>query len=359
MNKTFLYDEHVSLNAKMVDFAGFLMPVSYDSIINEHLNVRNHSGIFDVSHMGEIFVSGKDAEKFLQYVVVNNVNKLSDGKIIYTPICYENGGVVDDILIYKKMNCDYMIVANASNVEKVYNWLKTTSKNFEVNILNKSSEFSMVAIQGPKTPALMEKAGFNILDLKYYTFKNSVFNDFPILISRTGYTGEHGFEIILPNEGVKSLWNHFFKAGIEFNLKPIGLGARDTLRLEVCFSLYGHELTESINPIEADIGWTVDLTKSDFIGKKNLLNPVTRKLVGFEMVDKSIPRGGYQVFADNKNVGFVTSGSFLPYINKNMGLAIVNNEYTSVNSKIQIEIRQKMYNAVVVKKPFYSPFNKR
>lgn len=360
MNKTPLYNEHEKLNAKIVDFAGYLMPVYYDSIIQEHQAVRNKCGLFDVSHMGEIIIKGPDAFHFLQNLVPNNLSKLFDGKILYSPLCYENGGVVDDILIYRFKEDHYFIVVNASNVKKDHDWFLSHAQGYNISIENKSSELSMLAIQGPKAADVLQAMGFSIQDLKYYCFKEATYNKFKTILSRTGYTGEQGFELIIPNEAAVMLWKDTLKYGAPFSIKPIGLGARDTLRLEVCFSLYGHELNNDITPLEADIAWTVDFSKMDFIGKKALHNtPVKRKLAGFEMTERAIPRGGYKVHCDGKEIGFVTSGSFLPTVNKNMGLALINKDLAVPGQTIQISIRDRLYSAKVVSKPFFSPFNKR
>ena len=360
MNKTPLYHEHEKLNAKIVDFSGYLMPVYYDSIINEHKAVRNSCGLFDVSHMGEIIIKGPDALHFLQYLVPNNLSKLYDGKILYTPLCHENGGVVDDILIYRFKEDHYFIVVNASNIKKDHDWFVSHAKGYNLTIENKSSVLSMLAIQGAKAAEVLKAMGFSIQDLKYYCFKETTYNKFRTILSRTGYTGEQGFELIMPNEAAVMLWKDTLKYGEAFGIKPIGLGARDTLRLEVCFSLYGHELNDDISPLEADIAWTVDFSKMDFIGKKNLLSsPAKRKLIGFEMTDRAIPRGGYKVHFNGQEIGFVTSGSFLPTVNKNMGLALINKEQAELGQVIQISIRDHFYSARIVSKPFFSPFNKR
>ncbi|MBN2143069.1 MAG: glycine cleavage system aminomethyltransferase GcvT [Candidatus Aureabacteria bacterium] len=358
--KTVLYEEHLALHAKMVEFSGFLMPVSYDSIIQEHLCVRQHVGIFDISHMGQISVRGKDVFSFLQYLIPNNLSHLTNGKILYSALCNEQGGIVDDILVYQKSKEDYLIVVNASNTHKDFQWIASQAKRYSGSkVADITPIFAFFAVQGPQSLSLMEKIGFKVSSLGYYHFVETKFENDPVLISRTGYTGEDGFEILLPKALAVSLWNRFLKEGAPFQVKPIGLGARDTLRLEPCFSLYGHELSDSITPLEAGIGWTVDFSKEDFIGKTGLLNnPGTRRLVGFEMLDKGIPRNGYPVYKNGQKIGVVTSGSYLPSLGKNMGLALVEGT-NDIGIPIEVEVRANRLKAVTVKKPFYVPLNRR
>lgn len=362
MKKTPLYDDHVKLGAKIVDFAGYLMPVSYDTIINEHICVREKVGIFDVSHMGEIIVSGINAFDFMQYVIANNMDKLYDGKVLYTPLCNEQGGVVDDILIYQKNKTEYFLVVNAANVNKVYNWLSSniSDKFKDVIVSNVSDNFAMLALQGPLSLKLMTKMGFHVSDLKNYTFKSMHYLNSNIIISRTGYTGENGYEIFLPPFLVKDIWTQFLSLGSNEGIMPIGLGARDTLRMEVAFSLYGHELKDDISPLEADIAWAVDLHKGYFLGANALKNnQLKRKLIGFELIGRGIPRDGYNVFFNNKIIGFVTSGSYMPYLKKNLGLALIDINYVDIGQEIDIDIRGRNVKAITVKKPFYMPYGRR
>ncbi|EKD28191.1 MAG: hypothetical protein ACD_79C00393G0004 [uncultured bacterium] len=362
MNKTPLFDEHVKLNAKIIDFAGYEMPVYYDSIISEHEAVRKDCGVFDVSHMAEFCISGEDAFSFLQYIVTNDISKLTDGKILYSPICNEKGGIVDDVLVYRKSASQYMMVVNASNNEKVFSWLQDYAvKNFPtVKLNNITQKIALIALQGPKAQNVLTDMHYEVKGIRYYHFKHFKKGDDEIIISRTGYTGEDGFEIFMPDNLAVNFWRDILEAGKKYNIKPVGLGARDTLRLEVCFSLYGHELSDTTTPFEAGIGWTVAMKKEDFVGKQHLIDyPALRTLVGFEMIDKSIPRQGYAVFCDNKKAGFVTSGTYLPTVKKNMGLAIINKEYANKGGEISIEIRSKLFKAKIVDIPFLLPFNRR
>ncbi len=362
MKQTVLYNQHISLSASMVDFAGFMMPVKYTSIIDEHLNVRKHCGLFDVSHMGQIKILGKDAKSFLQYLIANNVDKLRIGQVIYSPLLNETGGVVDDILIYMLNETEFLLVVNASNIEKDFTWIQThLSSTYEnVSIDNMSMNYSMIALQGPDSEKLMKKTGFELADLSYYEFKEIYYKDEKIIISRTGYTGEVGFEIILENSLAESFWIMLLNEGKEFNLKPVGLGARDSLRLEVCFPLYGHELQDDVLAIESGVSWAIDMNKESFIGREALVNTRSNyKLIAFEMVERGIPRAGYDVCQGDNSVGKVTSGSFLPSLKKNMGLALVRKEQTEIDSEIFINIRSKYVKAKIVKKPFLLPFNRR
>ncbi len=363
MKQTPLNDTHVKLGAKMVPFGGFLMPVSYSGILEEHHAVRNSVGVFDISHMGELQIRGVEAFSFLQYLIPNNLEKLIDGQILYTPLCNEAGGVVDDILVYQRNRSDYLLVVNASNTDKVFAWVQKQITGWKnVTLQNDSDKIALLAIQGPKAEILLEDLGILLSDLKYYYFKNVTFHGLPLLISRTGYTGEDGFEIFVEHEKnpglLQELWTALFKTE-KFVVKPIGLGARDTLRLECCFSLYGHELLDTISPIEAGIAWTLDMQKKDFIGKSALKNSTRRKLVAFELVGQGIPRAEYPVWQEGVRVGFVTSGSLLPTVQKNAGLALIESSKTLPGTPLQIEIRSQKVDGVIVSKPFYLPVQRR
>lgn len=365
MARTYLYDDHVKLGAKMVDFAGWDMPVQYKSIIEEHNNVRNNAGLFDVSHMGEIFVYGKDAVKYLQTLVPQDIEKIVDKKAKYCQFTKENGGIIDDLFIYKLKENNYLLVVNASRLEADYNWMKAHCADFDVVVDNFSDALSMVALQGPKSADILEKAGLKKDDqprTMYITQTKLIGEE--VYISRTGYTGEDGFEIIIRNEKVSELWNKILEAGKEFNILPIGLGARDTLRLEAAMSLYGHELNEETTPVEATIAWSIDKDKTcDYIGKevieRQLKEGVEKKLIAFKMVDRGIARNEYPIYLNNEEIGYVTSGCVAPYIGQNIGLGYVKtNKNLKIDDTIQIMIRNKLYNAVITSKKFIEKHNR-
>lgn len=272
MEKTKFYNIHQKLGAKIVEFAGFYMPVQYTSILNEHRAVRNSAGMFDVSHMGEVFISGDKAQDFIQYLTVNDASKLFPGRVQYSAMCYPDGGIIDDLLIYKLPDGRFMLVINASNIEKDFNWMLKNNK-FNVTIENKSDEYSLLAVQGPKSKAILQSVCDKELDLQYYHFFETKISGIDILISRTGYTGELGYELYFRGDEkvAEEIWNKIFEAGKSFNIQPIGLGARDTLRLEMGFCLYGNDIDQSTNPLEAGLGWITKLNKNDFIGKESLI----------------------------------------------------------------------------------------
>ncbi len=365
MAKTFLYDNHVKLGAKMVDFAGWDMPVQYTSIIEEHNNVRNNAGLFDVSHMGEIFVYGKDAVSFLQTLVPQDVEKIIDKKAKYCQLTNENGGIIDDLFIYKLKENNYLLVVNASRADVDYNWIKEHSPKFDVVVDNLSSELSMVALQGPKASDILEKVGLK----KENQPRTMYIMQAPLLgvetyISRTGYTGEDGFEIIIQNDKVSELWDTILDKGKEFGILPIGLGARDTLRLESAMSLYGHELNEKTTPVEATIAWSIDKDKTaDYIGKdviqKQLAEGVNKKLIAFKMIDRGIARHEYPICLNGEEIGYVTSGCVAPFIGQNIGLGYVQtNKNLKIDDTIQIMIRNKLYNAIITSKNFIEKHNR-
>lgn len=365
MAKTYLYNDHIKLGAKMVDFAGWDMPVQYKSIIEEHNNVRNNAGLFDVSHMGEIFVYGKDAVKYLQTLVPQDIEKITDKKAKYCQFTKENGGIIDDLFVYRLKENNYLLVVNASRLEADYNWMKAHCADFDVVVDNLSDALSMIALQGPKAADILEKAGLK----KDKQPRTMYINQTELIgeetyVSRTGYTGEDGFEIIIRNEKVSELWNKILEAGKEFNILPIGLGARDTLRLEAAMSLYGHELNEETTPVEAAIAWSIDKDKTcDYIGKKviekQLKEGVEKKLIAFKMVDRGIARNEYPIYLNNEEIGYVTSGCVAPYIGQNIGLGYVKtNKNLKIDDTIQIMIRNKLYNAVITSKKFIEKHNK-
>ena len=357
--KTGFYDIHKSLNAKIVDFAGFEMPVQYEGIIAEHMAVRNSVGVFDVSHMGEFFVKGKDALAFIQKVTTNDASKLTKGKIQYSAMCYNDGGVVDDLLVYC-FGDYYMLVVNASNIEKDFNWLSENLKGFDAVLENKSDNYSLLAVQGRNSiNALQELTDTNLADLKYYTFTEGKVAGIDAVISRTGYTGEAvGFEIYVSSgkDISEKLWNEIFKAGEKFDIKPIGLGARDTLRLEAGYCLYGFEIDKTTNTIEAGLGWITKPKKGEFNGKakvdSELENGCARKLAGFIVEGRLVARHGYEIYVNGNKTGYVTSGSMAPALNKNIGLGYIQKEFASEGAKINIKVRNEFVNAEIVKIPF-------
>lgn len=358
LKKTALYDAHVALGAKMVPFAGYNMPVRYTSDMEEHTTVRRGVGIFDVSHMGEFIIRGKGALELLQKITSNDVSKLYPGKVQYSCLMNEEGGIVDDMLVYKLEEETYMLVVNASNIEKDKNWI--LSQNiFDAELSDVSDEYALFAVQGPlATKALQPLALTDLSAMEYYTFKKEVFAGVDgVIVSATGYTGSGGFELYVPNEQAMEVWKKILETGKLFNLKPIGLGARDTLRLEAGFCLYGNDIDETTSPLEAGLGWITKFTK-DFIGSEVLKTQkeggLTRKLIGFEMVDRGIPRHGYSVTDAAGNViGRVTSGTQSPMLGIGIGMAYVDASHATPETELYIGIRDKQLKAKVVKMPFY------
>ena len=356
LKKTPLYDRHVALQGKIVNFGGWALPVYYTSIISEHQWVRSSCGIFDVSHLGEIHVSGPGAFQFLQYRLTNDMNKLKDGKIIYSLLCDERGFTLDDILIYQFKYDDYMLIVNASNIERDHEALKKYIPD-SVVMKNLSDEIACVAIQGPKSEGIVEKLfGFNIKDLGYYFFKEEKFNNEAVWVSRSGYAGEDGFEIFCKNALAAPIWDKLINAGKKEGTLPAGLGARNTLRLEAGNVLYGNELDATTTPLEAGLNWVVSFNKGGFVGRDMLVrqkeNGLTRKLVGFKMLDKPIAREHYPILKDGKKIGMVTSGSFGPSVGCNIGLGYVQIGFAVPGTPIDIEIHGKPVKAEVVKPPF-------
>ena len=355
MKQLVLSDIHENLGGKMVEFAGYNMPVQYNGVKAEHHTVRNEVGVFDVSHMGEVFVSGEKSLDFLQYITTNDVSKLNPGKIQYTCFPNADGGIVDDFLLYMIADKNYLLVVNASNIEKDLAWINEHN-TFGCKINNQSNNYSLLSIQGPKSIALLQElTDINLSDIKYYNFKiGSVAGINEVILSRTGYTGEIGFELYVKNESVKKLWNAMFNTSIE--LKPIGLAARDTLRLEKGFCLYGNDINDTTSPIEAGLGWITKFTK-EFINHENLKaqkeGGATKKLVGLELIDKGIARNGYPIVnAEGAEIGIVTSGTMSPTLNKAIAMAYVPKELSKVDSEILIQVRKKQIKAVVVSLPF-------
>ncbi len=356
MKRTPFYDLHKNAGAKIVPFAGYEMPVLYAGIMEEHKAVRNAVGVFDVSHMGEFFAKGANALSFLQKITVNDVSKLTPGKAQYSAMCFEDGGIVDDLLIYMLAEHSYMIVVNASNIEKDWEWMKKHCPA-DVTFENNSDETALLAIQGPKSLATMQKlSSANLSVIPYYNFVQGSVAGIEMIISRTGYTGELGFEIYFNVAHAEKIWNAIFDAGKEFGITPIGLGARDTLRLEMGYCLYGNDIDQTTNPIEANLGWITKLNKGEFVAK-SILEKIKaegpkRKLVGMMLNDKAVPRHGYPLVVNGTNVGVVTSGTFSPSLEKGIALGYVNVPHTEIGSKIVMDVRGKMIDATVVALPF-------
>ncbi|MBV8552261.1 MAG: glycine cleavage system aminomethyltransferase GcvT [Acidobacteriaceae bacterium] len=358
LKRTPLFDTHVALKAKMVDFGGWNMPVQYSGIIEEHNAVRNAVGLFDVSHMGEIEVRGPEAAKLVDFVSTNNAQKLKIGQAHYSALLYENGGFVDDILVHKVADDHFFLCVNASNQEKDFEHIRAHNR-LDAEVDFASDRYAQLAIQGPKALATLQKlTGTKLNEIRYYWFVDGEVAGTPARIARTGYTGEDGFEIYIPPSEAARIWNEVLSAGQEFGIKPSGLGARNTLRLEAKMALYDHELTNSINPFEADLAWIVKMDKGDFVGRaaleKALQAGITRKLAGFEMLDRGIGRDGYEVRIDGKPAGWVTSGGPSPTLNKNIGLCYLPaDKAAEIGLGIQVVIRNAPVNAVTVATPFY------
>lgn len=359
LKRTPLFDVYANYGGKTIDFGGWELPVQFSSIKAEHEAVRTKAGLFDVSHMGEIILTGTDSEEYLQKLMTNNVSKLVNGQAQYTAMCYKDGGIVDDLLIYKIEDNHYLLVVNAGNIEKDFNWMQENITG-DVTLVNKSEDYGLLALQGPLAQVILQKLTTKNLDeIGFFRFANNVdVVGKDVIISRTGYTGEDGFEIYASANDVTELWSSILEAGKEEGIIPCGLGARDTLRFEACLPLYGQELTKDITPLEANIGFVVKLNKDqDFNGKAILLeqkeNGVPRKSIGIEMIDKGIPRTGYPVFVDNKQIGHVTSGTQSPTLKKNIGLALIDTTFAELGQEVEIEIRNKRLKAITVATPFY------
>lgn len=354
--RTPLYQEHIALNARMVDFGGWEMPVQYQGVQSEHEAVRTFAGIFDVSHMGEVEVKGSQALDFLQQLVTNNVGRLKDGQAIYSPMCYENGTIVDDLIIYRLAQNDFFLIINASNIQKDVEWMKKIAGSFDVIINNVSDDFGMIALQGPKAESLLQELveiDISPSSLNRFSFIEAKMNTATVAIARTGYTGEDGFEICAKNEELVWIWKELLRR----KAAPCGLGARDTLRLECAMMLYGNDIDTTTTPLEAPLGWTVFWEK-EFVGKSSLLtqknNGVEKKLVGIEMLDRGIARQGYPIVDEQGNqIGRVTSGTQSPTLKKSIALAYVPTSKAKVGEKIFVKIRENRVSATIVKIPFY------
>jgi aminomethyltransferase len=373
LQRTALFSAHQKLGGKLIDFGGWEMPVQYTSITDEHLAVRNAAGIFDISHMGEVTVSGASAEKFLNSVLTNDIRKLASGQGQYTLMCNERGGVIDDLYAYRLSADVYLLIINASRIGADVAWLQAQAAKFsggELNLTDASHHYAAIAVQGPKVKDFIAQCipGASasvfpvnaVTDLKKNQLAGFNFEQHSIFAARTGYTGEDGFEIIGPDSTIQHLWDKLLAAGAPFGIKPCGLGARDTLRTEMGYPLYGHELDEQTTPIEAGVGFFVALDKGEFNGRAVLAEQkaagTQKKLVAFKMTDKSAPpRPHYPIWAGDKNVGLVTSGTQSPSLNCGIGMGFVPAELAKPDTKIEIEIRGKHFAAVVVSKPIFKP----
>ncbi|PLX78014.1 MAG: glycine cleavage system protein T [Desulfuromonas sp.] len=360
VKKTPLNSIHRDLGGRMVEFGGWDMPVQYRGVIEEHLAVRNAAGLFDVSHMGEIEVRGHRSLDFVQYLTTNDAGRLGDGQVQYTALCYADGGVVDDVTLYRFDAKHFMFCVNAANIDKDFAWMQqvlSESAMEDVKLANLSDNYAQLALQGPKSVEILSRlTEVALTEITYYHFREGEVSGIPMLISRTGYTGENGFELYLPADQACRTWTALLEAGAADGLLPIGLGARDTLRLEKGYALYGHELTEKISPLEAGLGWIVKLDKPDFVGKTALVaqstSGIPRKRVALLMEERGIPRQGYPVYAGDRRVGEVTSGTMSPTLKTGIALAMVARDQQTIATQLKIEIRNHRLQARVVKLPF-------
>ena len=357
MKRTCLYEKHVALGALISPFGGFEMPIQYAGITPEHMAVREKVGIFDVSHMGEVTVKGKDAERYVQHIFTNDIAGAPAGKIYYGMMCYENGGTVDDLLVYKMGENDFFLVINAANIDKDWAWMQENAKGFDIDLQNRSDFYGQIAVQGPDAEKTVEEVlGLPCKELVFYTVKT--IGD--VIVSRTGYTGEDGFEIYASHEYIQECWDKLIAAGVQ----PCGLGCRDTLRFEVGLPLYGDELSADITPIMAGLGIFVKLDKAEFIGKdalaKQKAEGPAQKIVGIELADKAIPRHGYPVLnAEGETIGEVTTGYHTLSTDKSVCMALINTQYAKLDTEVQIQIRKKVFPGKVVKKQFYNKSYKK
>ncbi|HLR62423.1 MAG TPA: glycine cleavage system aminomethyltransferase GcvT [Lentibacillus sp.] len=361
LKRTPLYPEYEKSGGKTVDFGGWDLPIQFSGIKHEHEATRTKAGLFDVSHMGEIMVQGPGSLELLQKVVTNDVSKLTPKRAQYTFMCYEDGGTVDDFIIYMLDNNQYLLVVNAANTEKDFEWLKEHNDK-DASVKNVTPDYVQLALQGPKAETILQRlTDADLSQIKFFRFENPLYfygAEAGAIVSRTGYTGEDGFEIYINAAEGRGLWNQILEAGKDDGLEPIGLGARDTLRFEVNLPLYGQELSKTISPVEAGMKFAVKVNKEhDFIGKEALKQQIengpSRKLVGIEMIDKGIPRTDYQVFAGDEEVGYITTGTQSPTLKKNIGLALVKTEFAAEGTELFIQVRKRKLKAIVVKTPFY------
>jgi aminomethyltransferase len=355
-NKTPLYNKHLELNATMVDFANFKMPMQYSSIFEETKAVRNSIGIFDTSHMGEIEVSGTDRAEFINYIVTFDISKIDNYQAKYTTMLYQNGGIIDDLIVYK-LPRKYLIVVNASNQEKDFEWMQKNKKG-AVKIKNKSKEYFQIAVQGPNSEKIIRTlTKENPVTLGFYHYREEIIANKQVLLSRTGYTGEDGFEIYGNPENAEEIWDKIMKAGEKENICPCGLGARDLLRLEMGYHLYGNDITKETTPLEANLSWIVSMDKEDFIGKDALLKQkrdgINKKLVGILVPGKRIPRHGYEILTKGKRIGIITSGNYSPNIGSSIAMGYVNKSFDKEGKKVEIKIRNTLVEGTITKLPFW------
>jgi aminomethyltransferase len=365
LRRTPLHDRHIQMGARMVEFGGWEMPVQYSGIVDEHNAVRNAAGLFDISHMGEVEVKGRDALAFLQHIATYDVASIGEGHANYALLCKPAGGIVDDIFIYNLPD-GYLVVVNASNTEKDFAWMLDNMAGFDVVLTNISDHASMLALQGPKAESILARAtDAGVANLPFHSVTTAMLlDDIPGIVARTGYTGEDGFELFVDDDNAERLWDGLLALGKDEGLKPCGLGARDSLRFEPCLALYGHEIADDINPYEAKLGWVVKLDKGDFVGSDALRRikqeGVRRKLAGFEMVERGIARGGYDIRGvDGERIGYVTTGMPSPTLGKNLGLGYVPTALATEGSEFNVIVRGKPVRARVVKTPFYKPRYKK
>ncbi len=359
--RTCLYDKHVALGALISPFGGFDMPIQYAGIVEEHNAVRNHCGVFDVSHMGEVSVKGEDAEKFVNHIFTNDISNAPIGKIFYGLMLYPNGGAVDDLLVYKRGEKDFFLVINAANIDKDVDWIMQNKDGYKVEVVNESEQYGEIAVQGPEAEDSIENIlGVTCAELGFYTFKELDIAGETIIISRTGYTGEDGFEIYASHELTCKLWDKLIESG---KVAPCGLGCRDTLRFEVGLPLYGDELSAEITPIEACLGIFVKTDKEEFIGKdvvkKQKEEGVPRKLVGIELHDKAIPRHGYEVLSGDEVIGYVTTGYRCISVDKSVALALIDSKFANMGDSVKIKIRKKVFDGTIVARKFYKKSYKK
>ncbi len=348
-----LHEEHLAAGARMGEFGGWVVPLFYSSITEEHSAVRATAGIFDISHMGEFIVEGEGAIPYLEKNLPRKITSLKLGQASYMPLVNDNGGMIDDIIVYRMQEKKFLIIVNASNIEKDFSWFSTRARE-DVTLMNVSDDFGLLALQGPNAHAiLLDSFGAFYGDIKRFYYKDFEGG----MIARTGYTGEDGYEILVPKKRLKKVWDVLFQVGARHGMLPIGFGARDTLRLEAAMPLYGHELSDSITPLEAGLEWAIDLRKEDFPGseilKKQKLAGVTKKRIGIEMIERGIPRDGFKIQKNGKEIGYVTSGSFIPTTKKNIAMAYVETEFSTIDTELDIVIRDKPTKAKVVALPFY------
>ena len=365
LKRTPLYYEHLKLGAKMVPFSGWELPLQYSGIIDEHLTVRNKVGIFDVSHMGEFFISGEKAPALLQKLIPQDISKLKEGKAVYSQLLNPKGGIVDDLIIYRMPDKDekpyYFLIVNASRIENDFSFIETNlSKTDDIKITNVSDDYALIAVQGPLSKGLINDIGLKTDNQpQRFSIKETSIGGIDILISATGYTGENGVDILVKNENASQLWNKLLQEGEKYGLKPIGLGARDTLRLEASLLLYGQDINEETTCIEAGLDWSISRDKKDnYLGKDVILSQIhgeniRKKLVGFKMLDNAIPRHNCDIYKNNQTIGIATSGGIGPFIKSNIGLAYINPNFCREGEKIEVKIREKLHPAIIVKTPFY------